>query len=208
MNAFKINKTPLVLLMRQRHSISNISKASLKMSLARSFMTPSSSSSSSSSSSPRPRYKRHYERRILPYTQEQCYDVVADVAKYAEFVPWVKESIVMKKEEGSNVIEADLVVGFSLVNITERYTSIVTLDKPHQVNAVSNHTNLFENLSTEWKFTPARDAKSCWVTFKIDFEFNSSMYNQISDLFMKDVVNNMVKAFENQCKKQYHSKKI
>lgn len=207
MNAFKISKTPLVLLMRQRHSISNISKASPEMGLTRSFMTQPPMSSSSSSSH-QPRYKRHYERRMLPYTQEQCYLVVADVEKYVEFVPWVKESTIMKRDEGSNVIEADLVVGFSLVNITERYTSIVTLDKPNLVSAVSKHTNLFENLSTEWKFAPARDDKSCWVTFKIDFEFKSSMYNQISDLFMKDVVNNMVKAFENQCKKQYHSKKI
>jgi ribosome-associated toxin RatA of RatAB toxin-antitoxin module len=198
------SKSQFIRLLRSQYSFANLSKVN-QLSYCRTFFTLPSATSPTSST--QPKFKKHYERRLLPYTQDQCYDVVADVERYSEFVPWVKESIIMKKEENSNVIEADLVVGFNVVNITERYTSIVTLNKPVQVNAVSKQTNLFENLSTEWKFAPARDSKSCWVTFKIDFEFKSSIYNQISDLFMKDVVNNMVKAFENQCKKRYQGKK-
>lgn len=147
--------------------------------------------------------KKHYERRLLPFSQEQCYDVVADVSRYSEFVPWVQESVITKKVAGSNIIEADLVVGFNLMNFNERYTSIVTLNHPSCVTAVSRQTNLFENLETEWRFAPSSDQKSCWVTFRIEFEFKSSAYNQASTLFMNEIVAKQVKAFENQCKKRY-----
>ena len=32
---------------------------------------------------------RHTETRFLPYTPEQMFDLVADVGRYAEFLPWV-----------------------------------------------------------------------------------------------------------------------
>ena len=101
----------------KRNSVA--SRANIPKSICFFFISSPFATSSSSK-------KQHYERRLLPYNQELCYDVVADVSSYSEFVPWVKESIIMKREPGSNIIEADLVVGFNLVNIKERYTSIVT----------------------------------------------------------------------------------
>jgi ribosome-associated toxin RatA of RatAB toxin-antitoxin module len=56
-------------------------------------------------------------------------------------------------------------------------------------------------------FAPASNPLKCWVTFQIDFKFKSAMYNNISDLFMSEVVNNMVKAFENRCHDLYKKDK-
>lgn len=136
----------------------------------------------------------------MVHTMEECFDVVSDVKTYKDFVPWVKDSIIMKTV-GSNYVEADLVVGFQLFN--ERYTSIVTMEKPKFVRAESHQTQLFEKLVSEWRFSPARDPKHCWVTFMVEFEFKNSLYNQVSEMFMKDIVNNMTKAFDEQCKRKY-----
>ena len=93
-------------------------------------------------------------------------------------------------------------VGFGF--ITERYTSLVTLEPARRVTAESTQTNLFESLRSEWRFLPASgDPNACWVTFQIDFQFKSEIYNRLSDLFLEEVVANMVKAFEGQCKKVY-----
>lgn len=152
--------------------------------------------------------KKHYERRLLPYTTKQCYEVVADVSRYQEFVPWVKKSVILSTisssitDSANDELEAELEVGFGI--FTEKYISHVSLHRDRQVTAVSNQTNLFQNLKTEWKFTSSgRESRECWVSFHINFQFKSAVYNRLSELFLQDVIKNMVQAFEDQCKKRY-----
>ena len=111
--------------------------------------------------------KKHHERRLLQFTTDQCYNVVSDISKYRNFVPWVQDSIILNQDK--NHMEAELVVGYQI--FSERYISNVTLNEPVSVIAVSNQTNLFEHLRTEWKFSPSQDSKCCWVTFQVDFQF-------------------------------------
>ena len=147
--------------------------------------------------------RTHHERRLLKFSREQLFNVVSNVKSYHKFVPWCKESNVLI--ETATDLEAELVVGFGYFN--EKYISVVQLDKPRSVKAVSKQTNLLEYLKTEWSFAPSSsDPKKCWVTFKIDFKFKSPLYNQISDMFLQDVINRMVKAFEDQCRKEFAEK--
>ena len=147
--------------------------------------------------------RTHHERRLLKFSSEQLFNVVSNVKSYHKFVPWCKESNVIT--ETATDLEAELVVGFGYFN--EKYISVVKLDRPRSVVAVSKQTNLLEYLKTEWSFAPtSSDPKKCWVTFKIDFKFRSPLYNQISDLFLQDVINRMVKAFEDQCRKEFAEK--
>lgn len=159
--------------------------------------------------------KKHFERRLLQFSVDQCYDVVSDVSKYDEFVPWVQKSTIIYNSNDKNPmltdttgitsynhqLDAELQVGFGV--FTERYISNVTLIPKSQVIAESKQTNLFENLKTVWKFQPSKDNRYCWVIFMVEFQFKSAIYNKLSEMFLDDVVNNMVIAFENQCKKLY-----
>ena len=70
---------------------------------------------------------------------EQMYAVVAEVDKYTEFVPWCKESIVSSKH--GNHYKCKLTVGFPPV--VEKYTSIVTVSKPHLVRVSKENYCLF-----------------------------------------------------------------
>ncbi len=139
---------------------------------------------------------RHHERRLIKYPIDRLYEVVSDVEKYEEFVPWCIHSKVLSKTDKN--MKAELTVGFQL--LTEKYISNVELSKPNSVVAVSSQANLFEYLRTEWKFSPSSDGKSTWVTFQIDFKFKISLYNELSEFFMQQVVKKMVQAFEQRCK--------
>jgi ribosome-associated toxin RatA of RatAB toxin-antitoxin module len=142
--------------------------------------------------------KRHSERKLIKYKCEHIYDVVADVASYKHFIPWCQDSIIIEANE--NYLKAELNVGFNIFN--ETYVSEVTMKRPNLIIAVSTDTKLLKYLKTEWKFTPAsNDSNACWVTFQIEFQFKSSLYNHISDLFFDEVVKNMTNAFESRCMK-------
>ncbi len=148
--------------------------------------------------------KRHFERKLMKYTCEELFDVVSNVAEYHEFVPWCKQSNVLKQTDTK--MSAELAVGFSY--FSEKYVSEVIMQRPNFVNANSKQTILFEFLSTEWSFAPAKDPKSTWVTFLVEFKFKSSVYNDASELFKKEVVSKMVQAFEDRCKTERAKRKV
>ncbi|MBL4665740.1 MAG: type II toxin-antitoxin system RatA family toxin, partial [Sneathiella sp.] len=66
----------------------------------------------------------HAEQRVLPYTPEQLYVLVAGVEHYPDFLPWCVGARI--KERSETLILADLVIGFKMFR--ERFTSRVTLD--------------------------------------------------------------------------------
>ena len=78
---------------------------------------------------------RHTEQRNLPYTPEQLFDLVADVKRYSEFLPWVAAVRVRSNSETETV--ADLVVGFRALK--ETFTSKVIKRRPHEIEIRAAH---------------------------------------------------------------------
>ncbi len=140
----------------------------------------------------------HAEKRNLPYTPEQLYALVADVARYPEFLPWCIASRITKRE-GDNVFYADLVIGYKMVR--EKFGSRVTLTEPDMVH-VEYLSGPMKYLSNYWKFIREDDG-SCTIDFFVDFEFKNKILQNLIGVFFNEVVQRMVGAFETRAKELY-----
>ena len=133
---------------------------------------------------------RHSETKLLPYTPAQMFDLVADVARYDEFLPWVVAVRVRSSNEAETV--ADLVVGFSAFK--ERFTSRVTKQRPDRIT-VDYLEGPLKYLKNEWRFEPAADGGT-EVFFSVDFAFKSRMFESLAGAMFDRALRRMTGAFE------------
>jgi coenzyme Q-binding protein COQ10 len=133
---------------------------------------------------------RHSETRHLPYTQDQLFDLVADVARYDEFLPWVVA--VRIRSSGETETVADLVVGFNAFK--ERFTSRVTKQRPDQIT-VDYIEGPLKYLKNEWRFEAAADGGTK-VHFSVDFAFRSRIFEAIAGQMFDRALRRMIGAFE------------
>jgi coenzyme Q-binding protein COQ10 len=132
----------------------------------------------------------HAEKKHLPYTREQLFDLVADIERYPEFLPWCVGARV--RERNGNEILGDLLIGYKMVR--ERFTSRVVLHRPNRID-VSYSEGPFKYLTNHWLFIPQEDG-GCVIDFYVDFEFRSKMLQKIIGMFFNEAVRRMVSAFE------------
>jgi coenzyme Q-binding protein COQ10 len=133
---------------------------------------------------------RHSETRHLPYTPEQLFDMVADVARYDEFLPWVVAVRVRSSSQTETV--ADLVVGFNAFK--ERFTSRVLKDRPDRI-CVDYIEVPLKFLHNEWKFDRAADGGT-EVCFSVDFAFKSRLFETLAGAMFDRALRRMTSAFE------------
>ena len=143
---------------------------------------------------------RHFEKRIVSYTPQQMFDLVADVARYPEFLPWCLDSHVIRAE--ANRLKAVLHVGYKAFHDT--FTSHVTLEPPHKIS-VEYGGGPLKALGNVWEFTPV-DAGKCEVSFFVSFEFKSFLLGAMMDLFFEKAFCRMVEAFEARAAQLYGAK--
>ena len=143
----------------------------------------------------------HAEKRVLPYTPSQMYDLVADIEKYPEFLPWCLAARIRKRD--GNVVYADLIIGFKMIR--ERFTSRVTLSPPDRID-VSYTEGPFSYLNNHWIFITTEDG-GCLIDFYVDFEFRSKMLQKIIGVLFNEAVRRMVAAFESRADQLYGDKK-
>ena len=133
---------------------------------------------------------RHSETRHLPYTPEQLFDLVADVGRYDEFLPWVVAVRVRSSSPTETV--ADLVVGFNAFK--ERFTSRVTKHRPTRI-CVDYIDGPLKYLKNEWRFDPAEGGGTD-VHFSVDFAFRSRLFETLAGAMFDRALRRMTGAFE------------
>jgi coenzyme Q-binding protein COQ10 len=119
------------------------------------------------------------------------FDVVADVEKYPEFLPWVVALRILSRE-GDEVLIAEMAVGYGALR--ERYTSRVALDREALTVDVVEIKGPFKQLENHWRFTPKDDGAE--VEFSIAFEFANRLLSAAADKAFGKVVLKMADAFE------------
>jgi coenzyme Q-binding protein COQ10 len=140
----------------------------------------------------------HAETRIVPYTAELMFQVVADVEQYPKFLPWVTELRVLSREHVKNrdVVSAEMAVGYGALR--EKYTSRVILDPVAHTIDVAQTSGPFKQLENHWRFTP--HARGCEVQFSLTYEFRNRVLNAVAGAAFGKVYVRMADAFEARAK--------
>ncbi len=148
------------------------------------------------------RLPRHSETRLLPWTPEELFDLVADVRRYPEFLPWVAAVRVRTSEPG--LLVADMSVGFK--SLRETFTSRVALDRPSQID-VDYISGPLKRLHNDWRFEAA-DGGGTRLEFHVDFEFRNKLFEKLAGTFFHEAFKRMVGSFEARATKLYGSRSL
>lgn len=131
-----------------------------------------------------------HEVHSLPYSAEQMYDLVADVARYPEFLPWVVATRIRSNSETE--MQADMLVGFK--SIREKFTSLVKKDRPREI-IVHYVDGPLRDLDNRWQFRPLDEGK-CEIDFCVDFAFRNKVFEALAGQYFDSAFRRMVAAFE------------
>ncbi|OZJ06857.1 hypothetical protein BZG36_00144 [Bifiguratus adelaidae] len=178
------------------------------------------------------------EEKVLPYTQEQLYNVVSNVDYYYLFIPFCTHSRVLSTREldphetklhsisgdqarhtdpstsayGSKpvdkIMKAELGVGYKM--FSEKYVSKVTCVYPRKVIAQASDASMFKRLDTTWEFlaVPSSSTPSTKLRFSIDFEFTSPLHAHASELFFDQVSKQMPRPGTNMAAPAQHVQRV
>ena len=145
----------------------------------------------------------HSETRTLPYTAQQMYDLVAEVASYPKFLPWCAAArIRSRKPEGdAELMLADLVISFKVFR--ERFGSKVLLHPSEKSIDTEYLDGPFKFLKSTWDFKDVEGG--CDVSFYVDFEFKNAILQGIIGVVFNEAMHRIVQAFEKRAEELYGS---
>ena len=139
----------------------------------------------------------HAEKKVLPYSQRQIFEMVADVAAYPDFLPWCIATRIRSVDEQQLV--ADMVIGFKMFR--EQFTSRVELNGPSSIE-VKYEDGSFKYLRNSWFFESDKNGH-CLVDFSVEFEFRSQILELAIGKIFTEAVHRMVSAFEKRAETLY-----
>ena len=139
-----------------------------------------------------------HQQRVLPYTPEQMFDLVSDVKRYPEFLPWVIATRIQSDSETEMV--ADMVVGFKAIR--EKFTSRVEKKRPNSLG-VHYIDGPLSDLQNDWSFAPVEGG--CEIDFCVDFTFKSRIFETLAGAYFDRAFRRMMTAFEQRAHELYGS---
>ena len=140
---------------------------------------------------------KHIERHRSKFTPAQLFDLVVDVERYPDFVPWVVAAKVIRRKD--NRMWVDLTVGAGFMR--KRFTTIATLDRPHRVEIRSDDP-MFESFDQTWTFGPVAEGGTN-IEYHVDFRLRSPLLRALMGGSFADRTKTMVRAYMRQAQKVY-----
>ncbi len=140
--------------------------------------------------------------RRLPYTPRQLFDLVGDVERYPEFVPWITALTTWNRQSdasGVTVFDAMAHVRFAIIH--ERFITRVTLNAPALAVDVALVSGPFTRLRNHWRF--AKNGSGAILDFEIDFEFGSRRLERVLAANSAFAVARLVTCFEDRAAAMY-----
>ena len=133
-------------------------------------------------------------KKIIPCKKEQLVEMVLDIEKYPEFVPWCIEGRVLDKNESADLItfNGDLKVGKSILN--ETFSSHVSYYKEKDTIIVTNLDGPLKHLENKWHFKQENNITE--VSFDVDFELKNDFLNIVMTKSFQFGLDKIADAFQ------------
>lgn len=131
-----------------------------------------------------------HEVRRLPWSAEQMFDLVADVGRYAEFLPWVVATRI--KSDSETTMVADMLVGFNALR--EKFTSRVEKRRPDYIEVIYLDGPM-RDLDNIWQFRALPEG-GCEIDFMVEFTFRNALFERLAGQYFDRAFRKMVGAFE------------
>lgn len=146
----------------------------------------------------------HAEKRIMPYSADQMFALIADIGSYPEFLPWCAGARVRSRaplaDGAGEVIEADLIISFKVFR--EKFGTRVTLT-PAKKTIVSEYIEgPFKFLISKWAFRELDDG-GCEVNYHVEFEFKNKILQKAAGMFFSEAQKQIMNAFEKRARELY-----
>lgn len=137
---------------------------------------------------------KYSETRKLPFSDQQMYDLVADIESYPEFIPWCTGTRIRSiKEEGEKtIVDADLLITFKIFH--ERFRSIVEFAPNSRKINIRYLEGPLKYLESQWLFTV--EGSGCIVEYQVEFEFKSKLFQKIAGFIFQEALQKIVASFE------------
>ncbi len=147
---------------------------------------------------------RHNEAREVPYPAGKMFELVADIERYPEFVPWCKAARIRSRSPAGNgeVLIADLVV--AIKGFRETLVSKVTLERDEGRIVVRYVDGPLKRLHSEWRFLDCGNDRSR-IEYVSEFEFRYRFLTAFAGLFLDHAVSEVIAAFETRARSEFSS---
>ena len=126
---------------------------------------------------------------LVPYSAQAMFDLVADVERYKEFLPWCSDSALVSRGE----YELCGMIEVSRLGITQAFTPRNPLAPPGRMG-IALQEGPFRHLHGEWLFVELRD-DACKVMLTMEFEFAGRMIDAAFGKIFHQVANSLVESF-------------
>lgn len=143
--------------------------------------------------------------RSVPYSAEQVFAIARDVARYRDFLPLVKRSLVRnvtKLEEGRETFEGELTIAYAKLGIEEVMTSHVTVDPSDLTVTARSDQGPVKHLVSEWRIVPTGDNR-CDINFSVDYQLKSRTLQFVFSGMFDLAVRKVMTAFEDRARALY-----
>lgn len=137
----------------------------------------------------------------VAFTPQQMFDLVADIERYPEFVPYCDRLEVRSREEREGIMVIVATMGVAYASFSEKFTTQVSLDRSGHSILVEYLDGPFSHLENRWNFVPA--PAGCDVDFYITYEFRSRLLGAILGSVFSKAFQRFITVFEERARLIY-----
>ena len=134
---------------------------------------------------------------LVPFSAQTMFDLVADVERYKEFLPWCSNSRLVSQQD-------DELCGWievSRMGITQSFSTCNKIAPPEHMD-IALKEGPFRRLHGKWQFVPLDDA-ACKVMLRMEFEFSGKLIDAAFGKVFHQVANSLVESFVKRAREVY-----